>query len=142
MTRFRSRAQLLASEVVRINGWRWLPGMRTRAGGVCVAVDVVAQRIEVVQEHARTVSIPTTWYRDADGDAVRHVLPDLDDAGTRGHLLELVRVRWDCDDLCVVHDATTPARPWAVVRQGRELVSHCTSEAAALVQALALHAYH
>ena len=64
-------------------------------------------------------------------------LPDFDDAGTRGHLLQLVRERWGC--------ASASARAyrdddwglaWHIVGGPMEMMGRRPSEAEALVAAL------
>jgi hypothetical protein len=81
----------LAQRCVQASAWRWLPGMRASAGGF--------YRIVKVMPPGTTVAIPD----DTDDDNyaceidLAQALPDLNDAATRGCLLDLIRQHWHTD---------------------------------------------
>ena len=103
-------------------GFRWLPGMRAAWDG-CPQFDAYATRVAAAQWNTQ---------------APAHLRPDMDHAGTRAMILDLVREFDGCPMICARYDAATEC--WLVERAcGTDLAWHTAgypSEAEAVREAL------
>lgn len=105
----------LAKRLVACKGWRWMPGMRAVGRSCFVAWFRVEEPL-----------------RKLHGDW-KDALPDLNDPGTMGCLLALVREAWEDPSICTAVDNTGCG--WWVEGLDVPMTLHGT-EAEALVAAL------
>lgn len=109
-------------------GLRWAPGMRSVDG----------RRVLAADDFGRVWTATGGggfWYTSTEWEIPTGMIPDLDDPGTRGHLLEQVRERMgDPFAYCGPVVTETAWKVWSWTVPGGEVASGIT-EAAALVAA-------